>query len=383
MYARALAAFLLSLFAAFPCVAYAQDSVFLDDLTSPELQRAIRDGRNDRARADRRHRAERPAHGARQAQRARAAAGREDRARARQRARRAGDRLRAGRQRRSADGAHALRRHASPFPTPTFESVLESAARSFRLHGFRDIVFIGDHGGYQRNEQAVARRLNREWAATPVRVHALAEYYRVTDDATYRASAASRAASATPRSARTRALADTSLALAVDPRLVRACALRGRHRADAADGVHGDPRRASAELGARRRRPHRCANRSPRSRRAAAALNARCQSAVTEFAIVRRCLARCPVALLCSALIAAVRARPAIAAVDAAPRLRASRAAGRHRHGPRHAAGRRRDQPVQRDAAGKLSAGASPAPAARLRAALCSRTTSTSSTRRR
>ena len=45
MYARALAAFLLSLFAAFPCVAYAQDSVFIDDLTSPELQALIRDGR--------------------------------------------------------------------------------------------------------------------------------------------------------------------------------------------------------------------------------------------------------------------------------------------------------------------------------------------------
>ena len=45
-------------------------------------------------------------------------------------------------------------------------------------------------------------------------------------------------------------LADTSLALAVDPRLVRSASshrhtdARGR-----ADGVYGDPRRASAELG--------------------------------------------------------------------------------------------------------------------------------------
>src|SRR5260221_8620060 len=30
-----------------------------------------------------------------------------------------------------------------------FEQVLEQAARSFKLHGFRDIVLIGDHGGYQ------------------------------------------------------------------------------------------------------------------------------------------------------------------------------------------------------------------------------------------
>ncbi|MBV8634488.1 MAG: creatininase family protein, partial [Burkholderiaceae bacterium] len=28
-----------------------------------------------------------------------------------------------------------------------FEKTLESAARSFKLHGFRDVVFLGDHGG--------------------------------------------------------------------------------------------------------------------------------------------------------------------------------------------------------------------------------------------
>src|SRR5438270_8664428 len=41
-------------------------------------------------------------------------------------------------------------------PERAFEAVLESAARSFKRHGFRDIVFIGDHSGYQKNEQAVA-----------------------------------------------------------------------------------------------------------------------------------------------------------------------------------------------------------------------------------
>src|SRR5439155_22846771 len=65
-------------------------------------------------------------------------------------------------------------------PERTFESVLESAARSFRRHGFRDIVFIGDHGGYQKNEQAVAARLNREWAASPTRVHAIVAFYETT-----------------------------------------------------------------------------------------------------------------------------------------------------------------------------------------------------------
>src|SRR5205814_6420385 len=66
-------------------------------------------------------------------------------------------------------------------PDAAFEATLESAARSFRLHGFRDIVFIGDHGGYQANLRTVAQRLSREWAATSARVHAIEEYYRAAD----------------------------------------------------------------------------------------------------------------------------------------------------------------------------------------------------------
>src|SRR5438552_11743416 len=65
-------------------------------------------------------------------------------------------------------------------PERAFEAVLESAARSFKRHGFRDIVFIGDHGGYQKSEQAVAARLNREWAASPTRVHAIVGFYEIT-----------------------------------------------------------------------------------------------------------------------------------------------------------------------------------------------------------
>src|SRR5262244_568171 len=66
-------------------------------------------------------------------------------------------------------------------PEETFEKVLEYAARSFKLNGFRDIVFLGDHGSYQRAEKSVADRLDREWAAKPVRVHAIEEYYRASE----------------------------------------------------------------------------------------------------------------------------------------------------------------------------------------------------------
>ena len=67
-------------------------------------------------------------------------------------------------------------------PEDAFEKVLESAARSFALHGFRDIVFLGDHGSTQAGQKAVAARLNREWAGAPARVHAIEEYYRASAD---------------------------------------------------------------------------------------------------------------------------------------------------------------------------------------------------------
>jgi creatinine amidohydrolase/Fe(II)-dependent formamide hydrolase-like protein len=133
-------------------------------------------------------------------------------------------------------------------PAATFESVLEYAARSLRASGFRDIFFLGDHGGYQRNAEAVAQRLDREWSRSGIRVRALTEYYRVTETQ-YRQALKSRGF--TDAEIGTHAgVADTSLALAVDPRLVRAAELASASSLDAAHGVYGDPRRASAEAGA-------------------------------------------------------------------------------------------------------------------------------------
>jgi creatinine amidohydrolase/Fe(II)-dependent formamide hydrolase-like protein len=128
-----------------------------------------------------------------------------------------------------------------------FESVLASTARSLRAHGFRDIVFLGDHGGYQRNEEAVASRLDREWANTSTRVHALTDYYRAAE-AEYPAALAARGYAKAEIGTHA-GLADTSLALAVDPSLVRTGELASSRSLDAAHGVYGDPRRASAELG--------------------------------------------------------------------------------------------------------------------------------------
>jgi len=126
-------------------------------------------------------------------------------------------------------------------PEDAFEKILESAARSFQHAGFRDIVFLGDHGGYQRDEKAVAERLDREWSATPVRAHAIEEYYRASEDGFAQLL---KSKGYSEEEIGTHAgLADTSLTLAVAPRLVRT------DRLQPGEGVHGDPRRSSAELG--------------------------------------------------------------------------------------------------------------------------------------
>lgn len=132
-------------------------------------------------------------------------------------------------------------------PEATFEKVLEYAARSFKLHGFRDIVFLGDHGDYLANAKAVARRLNREWTATPVRAHAVEEYYRVIQ--TDYVPALKHRGYRDEEIGAHAGLADTSLMLAIDPRQVRMDRLQPDTKLGSADGVHGDPRRSSAELG--------------------------------------------------------------------------------------------------------------------------------------
>ena len=134
-------------------------------------------------------------------------------------------------------------------PDETFEKTLEYAARSLRAHGFRDIVLLGDHGGYRQLLKPVADRLNRKWASGPTRVLALQEYVVASGEGF-------------ARLLRDRgfgddeigthaALADTSLMLAIDPHAVRPDLLASGTPLGAAQGVYGgDPRRASAQLGA-------------------------------------------------------------------------------------------------------------------------------------
>lgn len=133
-------------------------------------------------------------------------------------------------------------------PEATFEALLDATARSLRQHGFRDVIFIGDHGGYQKNLNKVAQQLNRSWAGDDsCRALALLDYYQATQTG-YVADLKSRGYSEAEIGLHA-GLADTALTLAIDKTLVRSDAMAHQPKPGPADGVQGDPRRASAELG--------------------------------------------------------------------------------------------------------------------------------------
>jgi len=130
-------------------------------------------------------------------------------------------------------------------PHGAFVATLESAAQSFKIHGFRDVVFLGDHGGYQEDLRRAAAQLNAVWTGSGARAIVPPEYYEASSRSFAQVL---RARGYTEDEIGKHAgLADTSLELAVAPQMVRVAQLRDA--TPNADGVSGDPRRASIELG--------------------------------------------------------------------------------------------------------------------------------------
>ncbi|HHX4058142.1 TPA: creatininase family protein [Burkholderia contaminans] len=133
-------------------------------------------------------------------------------------------------------------------PDDVFEKTLESAANSFKVHGFMNVVFLGDHGGYQNDIRRAVAQLNKSWGSSGARAFVPGDYYGTSSDGY---SKILRQHGVPDDEIGTHAgLADTSLLLAVAPQIVRVQRLRTGPKVDAADGVYGgDPRRSSVELG--------------------------------------------------------------------------------------------------------------------------------------
>ena len=133
-------------------------------------------------------------------------------------------------------------------PDDAFEKMLESAANSFASHGFRNIVFLGDHGGYQNDLKRVVAHLNKSWSGTTAQAFVPPEYYGASSEGY--AQILRQRGYRDDEIGTHAGLADTSLQLAVAPQMVRLDQLRSGAKLGPADGVYGgDPRRSSAELG--------------------------------------------------------------------------------------------------------------------------------------
>ncbi len=125
-----------------------------------------------------------------------------------------------------------------------FRDLVEQATRSLKVHGFKDILLIGDSGGNQAGMQEVSEMLSKEWSTEGVRVHYISDWYTSTAFEDWLLKQGE-----TEEVMGTHAgLVDTSLLLAVAPEHVRSDRMSPGKGFDV-DGVTGDPTRSTAELG--------------------------------------------------------------------------------------------------------------------------------------
>ncbi|MEW6319739.1 MAG: creatininase family protein [Acidobacteriota bacterium] len=66
----------------------------------------------------------------------------------------------------------------------TFRALLTDTAHSLKMHGFTQIFFIGDSGGNQAGQRAVAEELNAKWKGQTLVAH-IQEYYDYASVARY------------------------------------------------------------------------------------------------------------------------------------------------------------------------------------------------------
>lgn len=141
---------------------------------------------------------------------------------------------------------HMTKAGTISLPEEYFMKLLEYASRSLAVHGFTDIVLIGDSGGNQNGMEQVAVMLNDEWQGDPARVHFVGDYYGNNGFREWLMEQGETQETIGGHAG----ISDTSQLLAVDPRHIRTDKLApGGGFPDS--GVSGDPTRASVERGVR------------------------------------------------------------------------------------------------------------------------------------
>jgi creatinine amidohydrolase len=132
-------------------------------------------------------------------------------------------------------------------PSPAYDMLLDAAARSLKVHGFTDILFIGDSGGNQAGLTAVANKLNEEWKDGGTKVYALTDYYNTGRDH-YRAWLLAAFGYDDQTVGSHAGISDTSQMLFVRPTGIRKDMIKP-WGGPQDSGVSGDPAKSTAEIG--------------------------------------------------------------------------------------------------------------------------------------
>jgi len=131
-------------------------------------------------------------------------------------------------------------------PDRVFELALEHAARSLKAHGFRLICLLGDSGDSQNAQARVADRLSKRWKGEKVRVLHVADYYANLKQVAWLKERGWGEAVVGSHAG----LRDTAELMAIAPDLIRRDRMKAHLGKDLGpDGVNGDPTKATPELG--------------------------------------------------------------------------------------------------------------------------------------
>jgi len=123
----------------------------------------------------------------------------------------------------------------------TFAAVARDVAASALAAGFKDVFLMGDHGGGQQALERVAGELDRQAKRGGARVFYVGDAYYKAEER-MRGYLDSRGLPTGGHAG----LEDTAMLMFLDPKLVRRDELA---RAASAAGVDGDPRRATPDIG--------------------------------------------------------------------------------------------------------------------------------------
>ncbi|OLE80882.1 MAG: hypothetical protein AUF76_14060 [Acidobacteria bacterium 13_1_20CM_2_65_9] len=136
---------------------------------------------------------------------------------------------------------------AISLPSPAYDMLLDAAARSLKVHGFKDILFIGDSGGNQTGLTSVAEKLNKEWEGGDTKVFALTDYYEASR-VYYRAWLQAAFGYDQETAGSHAGITDTSQMLFIRPSGIRKDQIKP-WGGPQDSGVSGDPAKATADIG--------------------------------------------------------------------------------------------------------------------------------------